>query len=184
MAADDAELAFRLAHAMVCCEVGRPAVAVDLLHAGDGRDRRGAADDFIGSTELLGYTVLALELEDVEAAAWLDPQVQPLSGEVSFNSMTSHGPVAAYAGKLASLLGRTTEAEGLLRDALATTEAFGWTYHRATTLLALAQNRVRARGCLDAESVAWLTEAEDQCTTHGFATWARRAAVLRESAAR
>ena len=123
--------------------------------------------------------MLALELEDVEAAAWLYPEVLPLAGEVSFNSLTSQGPIAAYAGKLASLLGDTAQAERLLLDALAVTEAFGWQYHRATTLLALAQNRYRALGGLDDEGEAWLTAAGELCEAHGIVTWANRAAELR-----
>lgn len=134
----DVELTFRLAHALICCEIGRHEVGEELLQA----VRRGEVDrtpiDFLRSTELLALVVIALELHDLEAAAWLFPQVLPLAGEVSFNSLTSHGPIAAYVGKPASLLGRFDEAETFLRDALATTESFGWEYHRATTLLALS----------------------------------------------
>jgi hypothetical protein len=136
-------------------------------------------DDFVRSTELIGLAVLALELEDVEAAAWLHPQLVPLAGEVSFNSLTSQGPISAYAGKLASLLGDTVRAERFLLDALTTAEAFGWQYHRATTLLALAQNRFRAEGRLDDEGLSWLTTAEDLCDAHGIAGWTKRAAGLR-----
>lgn len=173
-------MAFRIAHAIVCCEVGRPEVAADLLHAAMRGEVEPTADDFVRSTELIGLAVLALELEDVEAAEWLHPQVVPLADEVSFNSVTSQGPIAAYVGKLASLVGDTKRAERFLLDALATAEAFGWQYHRATTLLALAQNRFRADGRLDDEGVAWLTAAEDLCDAHGIASWARRASRLRE----
>ena len=103
----------------------------------------------------------------------------PFADEVSFNSLTSQGPIAAYVGKLASLLGDTEQAERFLLDALATTEAFGWQYHRATTLLALAQNRFRADGRLDDEGKAWLAAAEALCDAHGIVVWAKRAAELR-----
>jgi len=172
-------MVFRIAHAIVCCEVGRPEVAADLLHAAMRGEVEPTTDDFVRSTELIGLAVLALELEDVEAAEWLNPQVVPLANEVSFNSVTSQGPIAAYAGKLASLVGDTARAERLLLDALATAEAFGWQYHRATTLVALAQNRFRADGRLDDEGMAWLTAAEDLCDAHGIVSWAKRAAGLR-----
>jgi len=172
-------MAFRVAHAIICCEVGRPDVAADLLHAAMRGDVEPSTDDFVRSTELIGLAVLAIELEDLEAAEWLQPQVVPLADEVSFNSVTSQGPIAAYAGKLASLVGDMSEAERFLLDALATAEAFGWQYHRATTLLALAQNRFRADGRLDEEATAWLTAAEDLCDAHGIVGWAKRAAGLR-----
>ncbi len=176
------ELSYRLGHAIVCCEVGRPEAAIDLLHEAMHTDTDATPDDFLRSTELLGYAVLALEVEDVEAAAWLYPELVPLAGEVSFNSMTSQGPIAAYAGKLASLLGQTDDAESFLLDALATTVRFEWHYHRATTLLALAQNRFRADGRLDDEARAWLTTAERLCAAHGIAVWAKRAATFRSFA--
>ncbi len=178
-----AATAFRIGHAIVSCEVGRPDVAADLLHAAMRGEVEPTADDFVRSTELIGFAVLALELEDVEAAEWLHPQVVPLADEVSFNSVTSQGPIAAYAGKLASLVGDTAQAERYLLDALATAEAFGWQYHRATTLVALAQNRYRADGRLDEEADAWLTAAEALCEVHGIAGWAKRAAGLRVRAA-
>lgn len=103
----------------------------------------------------------------------------PLANEVSFNSVTSQGPIAAYAGKLTSLVGDTARAERFLLDALAKAEAFGWQYHRATTLVALAQNRFRADGRLEDEGLAWLTAAEDLCDAHGIVSWAKRAAGLR-----
>ena len=97
-------------------------------------------------TSVIGYVIIAIELNDREAAAQLLPIIEPHAAEVSFNGVTSQGPVSAYAGKLASLLGRYDEAESHLRAALATATAFGWTYHRATTLFALAQARHRRPG--------------------------------------
>lgn len=173
------DLTFRLAHAIVCCEVGREQVAADLLHEAVRSERPTTPDDFMRTTELLGYAVLALELDDVAAARWLLPQIVDLSDEVSFNSSTSHGPISAYTGKLASLLGDVRAAERHLLNALQVVDAFGWVYHRATTLLALAQNRFRAEGRLDAEGAAWLDEADALCCRYGIAGWARRVEQLR-----
>jgi hypothetical protein len=102
-----------------------------------------------------------------------------MAGEVSFNGVTSQGPVAAYAGKLASLLGRHDDAERYLLDALATAEEFGWEYHRASTLVALAENRTRAGDGLGADGERWLADAEDLCATLGVHSWGRRAARVR-----
>jgi len=52
-----------------------------------------------------------------------------------------------------------------------TATAFGWTYHRATTLFALAQARHRRTGALDKEGMAWLAKASELCRAHGFRNW-------------
>jgi DNA-binding SARP family transcriptional activator/tetratricopeptide (TPR) repeat protein len=176
------ELPFRIAHAIVCCEVGRPEVATALLHEAMERGVDQIPADLIRSTSLIGYAILALELDDVAGAAWLYHEVTSMAHEVSFNGLTSQGPIAAYAGKLASLLGHYDAAEQYLLAALAINESFGWEYHRATTLIALAQNRVRSNHDLDPESELWLATAEQLCATHGITGWVRRAAAVREMA--
>jgi hypothetical protein len=98
---------------------------------------------------------------------------------VAFNGATSQGPVAAYLGKLASLLGRHAEADDYLRDALGTAVAFGWEYHRATTLIALAQSQLRRTGTLDAKARAWLEEARRVCTERGLHSWGSVVETLR-----
>jgi hypothetical protein len=120
---------------------------------------------------VIGYAVLAIELNDTDAAPLLLPAIEPFAGEVAFSGLTSQGPVDAYIGKLNSLLGRHEEAEDHLRTALVTATAFGWTYHRATTLLALSQARFRRRGALDPEARSWLDEASDICRRYGFRGW-------------
>ena len=94
-------------------------------------------------TSVIGYAVLAIELEDADAAAQLLPDHRAVRGPCAFNGVTSQGPIAAYVGKLASLVGEHDVAEDHLRGALETATAFGWPYHRATTLFALAQARHR-----------------------------------------
>jgi hypothetical protein len=69
------------------------------------------------------------------------------------------------------LLGRHEEAEDHLQAALGTATAFGWTYHRATTLLALSQARYRGRGELDPEARSRLAEASELCRRFGFRRW-------------
>ena len=152
-------LPFRLAYGIICVAVDRPDAARAILHEGmESGFARLDVDNF-WMTSVIAYVIIALELDDREAAAELLPLLEPHATEVSFNGVTSQGPVAAYAGKLASLLGRHDEAEGHLRAALVTATAFGWTYHRATTLFALAQARHRRLGGLDEEGRSWLAEA-------------------------
>jgi hypothetical protein len=105
--------------------------------------------------------------------------IEPFVDEISYNGVTSQGPVAAYAGKLLTLLGRHDEAEDRLLQALTMTASFGWDYHRASTLIALAHNQVAATGRLDAAAGEQLAQAEELCAAHGLGSWARRAAALR-----
>ncbi len=177
------ELTFRIAHAILCCEVGRGDEARTLLHdAIEGRVDP-IPDDWVRSTTLNGLAILAIELDDIDGATWLYPQIAPMAGEVSYNGLTSQGPISAYAGKLAFVLGRHEAAEQHLLDALATAESFGWVYHQATTQLALAQNRLRADGALDDEGMGWLDTAARLCAAHGFTIWGRRTAALRATLA-
>ena len=135
--------------------------------------------DHTRTTTLIGLATLAVELDDVAAAEWLLALIAPMADEVSYNGVTSQGPISAYVGKLAFLLERYDDAERHLLDALATAESFGWVYHRATTLVGLARNRLRAAGALDDEGERWLATAEELCTTHGINSWTKRTQALR-----
>ena len=64
-------------------------------------------------------------------------------------------------------------------SALGTATAFGWEYHRATTLIALAQSRLRRTGELDADARAWLDEADAICTERGLRSWAKQIEAVR-----
>jgi DNA-binding SARP family transcriptional activator/tetratricopeptide (TPR) repeat protein len=164
-------LPFKLAYGIICVAVGQAGAARDILREGMESGFAELPIDNFWMTSVIAYIIIAIELCDRDAAAQLLPVIEPYADEISFNGVTSQGPVSAYAGKLASLLGRHDEAEDYLRAALATSTAFGWVYHRATTLFALAQARHRRLGALDGEGRAWLREASDLCRTYGFQNW-------------
>ena len=94
-----------------------------------------------------------------------------LTGEIA----TNLGPVATYAGRLASLLGRHDLAEQhLARIGIA--DAFDWDYHRAAILIARAGARRRSArqpgrpgwpGQLGEQAQAWLATAERICVAVG-----------------
>ena len=168
----------RLGYGILCAAAGRPEVARGLLDDAMANGFATIPTDQMLITNLVGYAVLTIELADADVAAGLLPLLEPYAAEVSFSGLTSQGPIAAYVGKLASLLGRHDEAERQLLAALATTERFGWTYHRATTLFALAEARNRHIGRLDAEGRAWLDEASARCHAGGFASWIPRIDAL------
>jgi len=176
---ESVEEPFRIAHAIVCAEMGRLDVPRAMLREAMRRGVDAISDDLVRTTTLLGYAILALESADLEAADWLYPEIAPMAGEVAYNGVTSQGPVSAYAGRLASVLGRHDDAERYLLDAVATTEAFGWEYHRTTALIALAQNQVWATGALDARGARWLATGEDLCARYGINSWVKRTEALR-----
>ena len=169
-----AALGFKIAYGIICTAVGRDQTAREILERGMASGFAELPVDNIWTTCIIGYAILAIELDHAEAAAQLLPLIEPLANDVAFNGVTSQGPIAAYVGKLESLLGRHDDAEEHLRDALDIAAAFGWQYHRATTLFALAQARCRRLDRLDAEGRAWLGEASELCRTLGFRTWIPR----------
>jgi DNA-binding SARP family transcriptional activator len=164
-------LAFELAYGIICAALGREEIARDILHEGIATRLSEMSLDNLWTTSVIGYCVLAIELDDAAAAEVLLPLIEPFASEVAFNGATSQGPIAAYVGRLASLLGRHDEAEEWLLVALDIATAFGWMYHRATTLFALAQARHRRAGTLDAEAQAWLADAAELCRAWGFRSW-------------
>ena len=121
---------FKLAYGIICAAVGRDDVARDILsrrpvdplqrdlgrqHVDDvGHRLRGARD----------------RARRRRSRGTLLPIIEPFATDVAFNGVTSQGPVAAYMGKLASLLGEHEVAEQHLLAALDIATAFGWKYHR------------------------------------------------------
>jgi DNA-binding SARP family transcriptional activator/tetratricopeptide (TPR) repeat protein len=164
-------LPFKLAYGIICVAVGQADAAREILHEGMESGFAELDVDNFWMTSVIAYAIIAIELDDRDAAAQLLPVIEPYTAEISFNGVTSQGPVSAYAGKLASLLSRHDEAEGHLKAALETATAFGWIYHRATTLFALAQAQHRRIGGLDEEGRSWLSEASELCRVYGFQNW-------------
>ena len=164
-------LPFTLAYGIICTAVGHDHAAREILREGMESGFAELAVDNFWMTSVIAYAIIAIELDDRDAAAQLLTIIEPHAREISYNGATSQGPVGAYVGKLASLLGRHGEAEAHLKAALATATAFGWTYHRATTLFALAQARHRRLGSLDEEGQSWLSESSELCRAHGFQNW-------------
>ena len=167
------ELTSRLAHAIVSV-TGHPEgprkVARDVLDEAVAAGFRHVRPDLMWVTSMLGYATLAIELEDVGAAAELLAIIGPYTGEIA----TNLGPVATYAGRLASLLGRHDLAEQHLTAAFEIADAFDWDYHRAAILIARAAARRQSTrqpsrpGQLDEQAQAWLATAERICVARGL----------------
>jgi hypothetical protein len=172
---------FRLAHAICCSVTDRQEEARAVLEEGLAAGFGKIPFDWIWMTTVIGYAVLAIELEHVAAAEELFPLIEPFADQVAFNGFTSQGYVGAYVGKLASLLGWHDVADEHLHRALEVNIEFGWRYHEATTLLALAQSQKRQAGSLDAEGSAWLDRAEAISAECGMAIVDKQVAALRAS---
>ena len=167
------ELTSRLAHAIVSV-TGHPEgpreVARDVLDEAVAAGFRHVRPDLMWVTSMLGYATLAIELEDLGAAAELLAIIGPYTGEIA----TNLGPVATYAGRLASLLGRHDLAEQHLTAAFEIADAFDWDYHRAAILIARAAARRQSTrqpsrpGQLDEQAQAWLATAERICVARGL----------------
>jgi len=151
-------IALELARVLACAVEGQPDAARSLLaeHLPAGLV---PTSDHYGLTTLVAYAVTAIELSDEEVAAALYEALLPYHAQVAYNGATSQGPVAAYLGKLASILGRHDLADSHLRSALAITESWGWRYHEASTLVAMARSRFRSTGALDDTATRWLDRA-------------------------
>ncbi|MCU1398850.1 MAG: hypothetical protein JWN62_1959 [Acidimicrobiales bacterium] len=175
-------LPFRLAYGIICSAIGREPQAREVLAEGMCQRFGNVHPDLLWMTSTIGYAILAIELEDRDAAEVLISLIEPFAADVSYNGGTSQGPVSAYVGKLASLLGRHEAAEQHLLAALCTATSFGWEYHRATTLIDLARSRYRRDGVLDSDSCAWLDEAETICAERGIVNWAGRIEKQRRDA--
>ena len=150
MEANPDMLAFRLAYAIICLSVDREDEARAILREGADDGFAAIPVDYAWMTTVIGYAVLTVELEDAEIAAQLYPILEPFGNEVAFSGATSQGPISAYLGKLASVMGRHDEADDHLRQALDVARSFGWKYHEATTLVALARSQKRRTGALGA----------------------------------
>lgn len=119
-------LVFRLAFGIICTSVGRHDEARPILAEGVAQGFRHVPPDLWWMTTVISYAIIAIEVEDASAAAFLLPLIEPSATEVSFNGATSQGPISAYVGKLHSLLGHHEHADTHLRAALATATSFGW----------------------------------------------------------
>ena len=158
------QLTFYLAHAIVSVASGPREIASDLLGEATATGFRNVPPDLMWMTSMLGYAILAIELEDLGAAAQLLAIIEPYAGEIA----TNLGPVAAYAGRLASLLRRHDVADQHLSAALGIADAFDWDYHRAAILIARAAARRRSLGRIDDPARTWLEDAEEICAAHGL----------------
>lgn len=174
-------MAYRAAHAISCSVSGREHDALAFLLDGLRTGFDGVPTDWTWITTVIGYAVVAIELEHREAAAALHPMIKPYADQVAFTGGTSQGHIGAYVGKLASLLGDHDGADAHLQRALDVHRRFGWTYHEATTLVALAISQRRRTGTLDARGLAWLDGARAIAAARGLSIVTKQVEQLRRS---
>jgi tetratricopeptide (TPR) repeat protein len=154
------DLVFKLAFGILCARFGRVPEARDILHDGARVGFTNVASDWMWSSSMLAYAILANELKDEAVARQLIELLAPHASLIAFNGASSQGCIAANIGRLASVAGDYATAEEYLQQSLEVHTAFGWHYFRATGLAALAENRHRATGELDAFARQCIAEAE------------------------
>jgi len=170
---------FELAHAITLVATGHVDRPRELLRAAAVSDFADVPHDYLWMTTIIGYAVLAIELQETAAAGPLFDLLEPFADQVAFTGATSQGHIGAYVGKLASLLGRHDVADEHLARSLGVARSFGWRYHEATSLLALALSRVRRSGILDQEAMSWLTTASEIAAECNLTLVARQVDAVR-----
>ncbi len=171
-------LQYRLGLAVAQAAAGRLDEARKTLERGASLGFDEVAVDHMWLTTIIGYAVLAIELADRDVATELRALLAPFADEVSFNGITGQGPIGAYVGRLDSLLGDHEQAERHLEQALHTATAFGWVYHRAAAMVALAQVRARRTGLVDATGMRLLRDAGSLAERHGLEGLAEQVARI------
>jgi len=152
---------FELAQAITLAAMGRTDAPRQVLREAAAFAFADVPHDYLWMTTIIGYAVLAIELEETTSAEPLFELLEPFADQVAFAGATSQGHIGAYVGKLASLLGRHDVADAHLVRALEVAGSFGWRYHEATTLVALARSQARRSGTLDDAAMSWLTSASE-----------------------
>ena len=86
-------LPFKLAYGIICVAVGQADAAREILHEGMESGFAELPADNFWMTSVIAYVIIAIELGDRDAAAQLLPLIEPYASEISFNGVTSQGPV-------------------------------------------------------------------------------------------
>jgi DNA-binding SARP family transcriptional activator/tetratricopeptide (TPR) repeat protein len=158
-AANPENLGLQLFLAISCLEVGRTEEAHDVLRSGAERDFAHVPFDFLWTSTMALYAIIAIDVRDVAVSVRLLELLEPFASEICFNGAISLGCLSGQVGGLASLVGRYEEAERYLLHARDVHRNFGWAFQEASALIGLARARLARLGMLDADAHAWLSEA-------------------------
>jgi tetratricopeptide (TPR) repeat protein len=159
-ATDSLNVPFQIAYGILCTRFGRVDEAQRILADGSRGDFANVPRDLLWTTSMVGYAILANELNDATTAPQIIESLEPFVALNAFNGLTSQGCIAAAVGRMLSVIGDYKDAEDHLLAALDLHTAFGWHYYRATGFAALAQNRRRWKGELDSFALECVAEAE------------------------
>ena len=172
---DPLAIAFKLAYGIICHAVGRERACTRDPRRRDGERLRGRCPSTTSGR-------LASSATPSSRSSSITPTPRPSSCPSWSRTRTmSRSTACRVRGRSPPTSGNSSRSSGVMttrRNTCAprstSPTAFGWQYHRATTLFALAQARGRRLGRLDAEARAWLGEASELCRTLGFRTWIPR----------
>ncbi len=124
-------------------------------------------EDLLWAYGMSTYAEVAIQLDQVEAAALLYEQLVPFDRYLTFVGTVCEGPIAHYLGGLATVLGRFEEAGRHLATAAALADAAGSPFYEARTRI--EQGRLAARHGDLGEAERRLAEGRGLAARWGFA---------------
>jgi len=126
---------------------------------------------------IVNYAQPAIELRVVDAATQLVEILRPFHGQVPFNGLVPHAPVATYLGGLVAVLGRYEEAERYFEAARELNRRGEMRFAEAMTNLLWGRMLRTRNGPGDAERArTLLVGAQESAAAHGYAAVERRVA--------
>lgn len=177
-----ASVAVEAAFGIMCARAGRTQEATAILHKAVDNDFPGVVPDFVWTSSMMAYSIMANELHDKPVAEQIASVLEPYSEMVAFSGMTSQGCVALQLGMLHSLLGHYGHAEDLLLHSLDVHRGLEWPIYEASSRVALANSRIRSGAGSDPQVAALLSDALTICVSHGFVPLRDTAQRLLDSA--
>ena len=156
---------------IICAALGRTEIARDILREGMSNAFREIGLDNMWTTSVIGYAVLAIELDDADAAAVAAAAHRTVrdGGRVQRRNQPRTDRRVRRQARVAARPPR--RGGGVAARRARHRNRVRMDVPPRHDLFALAQARHRRDGALDAEARAWLADAVELCRTWGFRSW-------------
>jgi hypothetical protein len=159
-------------------QAGNVAEAGALLEA-FGQDGFFLPKDSAWMPGILAYSEVAIALETQSSCAEIFDQLLPFSDQISYNGMSTEGPVCLYLGGLAAALGRFAEADEFFRQSSAQCNKIGAKSFAARTKLWWGRMLLRSGKPSDvSRAYEMLSMAKEESSSNGYGATDREATDL------